>query len=203
MSGDYRRGIVAASPAPDPATGLVTVTVDGTDVVAAALGELPEAGWDVWVEQRGPKAQDWVVTDIQVPSSIRRTFSRYVWARSASGIAAGAFTDVGTPPTTPWSTGSVASNHSILTATADCFISVVCNWSGQFGTVLTVVTTGVGVVAQVISGGVYQGAVNYAGLLLDGETVDLITRNVSGTAQNLVSRSLVTFCDARWVVAQT
>jgi hypothetical protein len=58
---DYRRGAVTVA---DSATGLVTVTVDGTDIIAQALGILPAAGQNVWIEQRGQARQDWVVTDV-------------------------------------------------------------------------------------------------------------------------------------------
>jgi len=200
---DFRLGVVSGSPAPDPATGLCTVTVDGTDVIALALGELPEAGWSVWVEQRGAKRADWVITDIQTPTAIRRTYSRYIFARTGLGIASGATVHVGTPPTTPWSTGSNTATTSTVSINTDCHFDIYHTSSGQGDSEMTVLSAIAGDLAATQGGGVYRTVLNYSGLLLAGETVSITFRNTTGGLVDLVARTVMTFCDAHWVVAQT
>jgi hypothetical protein len=63
MSG-HRLGVVATV---DTATALCDVTVDGTTVTALALHGLPVVGTTVFLEQRGTRKQDWVITGTQPP----------------------------------------------------------------------------------------------------------------------------------------
>jgi hypothetical protein len=207
---DYILCTVSGSPAPDPTTGLALVT----DETGTAIGpipvfcELPEAGWLVWVEKRGSRKQDWVVTDIQTPTSIRRTFSRYAWARTALGIAGLATTHIGTPPTTPWSTGANTTTVTTVTFTSDCHVDIFATvFSGQFAIVSNFVTaTATGTVTEgpnTSGGGVYNQAMRYSGLALSGETFDFSVRNASASASDLHVKAWMTFCDAHWVVAQT
>jgi len=129
MSGDYRLGTVAASPAPDPTTGLCTVTVDGTAIVALALGNLPAAGATVWVEQRGPKKQDWVITDLHTTTpTVTHTHGHLIQSTNVGDVTSGTAVDIYTVPTltvpawaqdgahTLWA--RCATNVPIITATS-------------------------------------------------------------------------------------
>jgi hypothetical protein len=80
----YRRGAVTVV---DTATGLCTVTVDGTDIIAQSLGQLPAVGNQVWIEQRGTRNQDWVITDVHAAPA-PAYFEQ--WDYNGNNVASGA-----------------------------------------------------------------------------------------------------------------
>ena len=90
MSG-YRLGTVTAR---DPATGLCTVTVDGTDVAAKALGQLPAVGAIVWVEKRGTHEQDWVISDVQAAPTIQPVTGQLMMSTAGGDVTGGSAADV-------------------------------------------------------------------------------------------------------------
>jgi len=112
MSGDYRRGPVTVV---DTTTGLATVTVDGTDITAQALGKLPAVGDQVWVEQRGPKRQDWVITDVHAAPS-PSYFEQ--WDYNGNNVASGGVGAAQVPATLMFLTGHYPSAWSGATWTA-------------------------------------------------------------------------------------
>ena len=62
---DHRIGTITSV---DQVTALCGVTVDGTSIIALALGRLSVVGATVIVEQRGTHKQDWVINGTQPPS---------------------------------------------------------------------------------------------------------------------------------------
>lgn len=145
---------------------------------------------------------DYVVVG-QLNPNFSSRYARHKFTRVANGVAAAAFIDIGTPDTTPWSTGAVASNHSTITMTKDAFVSVYLAWSGQFGIIVTTYGTfGGGVQPYTQGGGAYQTMIGFSSLMLAGETIDFIARNHNTVADNLTSRAMVTYVDARWDVAE-
>lgn len=200
----HRLGVVSAI---DKTTGLSTVTVDGTDIIAATLGQMPVVGWSVWVEKRGLHGQDWVVTGIASPvaSGYQTLFSRYTFGRTSLGITSGSTVQIGTPPTTPWSTGSNTTTDSTITITQDCHLDLTVTCSGQGVFLLTTTGAAVGFYTGGVTqgGGVYREVLNYSGLLLDGETLTINIRNTAAGLVDYVFKTLMTFCDAYAVVAQT
>jgi hypothetical protein len=207
---NHRQGVIQTV---DYATGLCTVTVGGTTLSAQVIGEMPVVGATVWVEQRGDNRSDWVVLGTQAISGRAGIpMARYAWGRVANGIAASAFIDVGTPPTTPWSTGSIAGGtNSRITISKDCYLGMHLVFSGQFsltwgflgGVSAGIAVNGSTVFATSQAGGVYYGAADYAGIMANGEVIEFSTRNATAGLQNLVSRGFLTFADATILVAQT
>jgi hypothetical protein len=64
------------------------VNVGGTSVTARVLcGEVLRVGWVVWVEKRGPRETDWVVTDVHSPA-MRTPKAKLVTTNVMNGIGA-------------------------------------------------------------------------------------------------------------------
>jgi hypothetical protein len=134
-------------------------------------------------------------------------YARYAWSRTGLGIASLAFTNIGTPPNTPWSTGSLSGQTAIITVTKTCHIDLWASvFNGQFGLRLTYVTASQSPVHDEgptsIGGGLYNQAAHFSGLLIAGEILKIDCRNEAGGLQDLHANSFMTFTDAVYTVAQ-
>jgi hypothetical protein len=199
------RGVVASV---DYTTGLCTVTVAGVTISAQAVGQLPIVGAEAYLEKRGEHRTDWVITDVQNPGDRAGIpCSRYTFARTASGIAGTAFTDVGTPPSTTWSTGSVSTTHSLLTITKQCHLDLWLQWTNQFSISQTWTMAGntFGGVhfAESQAGGAYFGSMHLSGLMDVGDVIDMQARNAIASLNNLIIKGVCTFTDITAGTIQT
>lgn len=81
----HRLGTVTAV---NTGTGVATVDLGGglTVTALALTADLPAVGWVVWLEHRGGRRADWVVTDVQSP--VARGAARGLMAAPATNAAA-------------------------------------------------------------------------------------------------------------------
>ncbi len=137
-------------------------------------------------------------------------YSRYHVARTANGVASLAYDQFGTPPTTPWSTGSLtggAQSMSRTTITKDCHLDLYANLSGEGAIRFIFWSNGTGAHGQSVGevqqgGGVFEEGLMWSGLALAGELFDLNFRNTFTGALNYTARTWWTFRDAHTVVGQ-
>lgn len=140
-------------------------------------------------------------------------YARYVTARTANAIAAGAYDTPPAVPSNPWSTSSTFSDPntwSRITILKPCHIDYYCEFSGSGGgtfsemqlRLFTATMQATTAQAATPGGGIYQGVVSYSGLMNTGEILDVILRNTGVGTTNIVYRTWVTFADATPLIAQ-
>jgi hypothetical protein len=195
---NHDRGVVTAM---DYTTGLATITVGGTTgIIAQVIGEFPVVNAEVYVSKRGDGKSDWVVTDVHAPSGRAGTpTSRYTFARTALGLGASAFADIGTPPSTGWSTGATGSNTSTITITKQCHLDLWVQWNNQWSLLLNATIGGNSWSAvhlsETQSGGAYRGGMSFSMLLDVGDTIGLGARNVLASTNDLIFKTFMTLTD--------
>lgn len=138
------------------------------------------------------------------------TYARYAVGRSAVGIVAGAYDIPPAVPSNPWSTSSTFSDPntwSRITILKPCHIDYTTIWSGTGGSYsemqLRTLAQASTVQSTTPGGGLFQGIISYSGLLVAGETLDVILRNTGTATTTITYRTFVTFTDANPLVAQT